>query len=181
MANEVRLGLLSGSGESILELGVGVGANWDYLPRTADYVGIEPDEAMLLRAQRRAQTLGRAMPVEQARAEELPFDDAQFDTVLVTLTLCSVQEPARALAEAKRVLKPGGSLVFVEHVRPKGRVGGWLADRMTPAWRRIGAGCHPNRNTAEAIAAAGFQIEAIDQVSLHALPMIAGIARKPPA
>jgi ubiquinone/menaquinone biosynthesis C-methylase UbiE len=163
----------------ILELGVGVGANWTYLAGDVDYVGIEPDRYMLTRARKRAAALGRKLTVEQARAEELPFEDNSFDTVLVTLTLCTVQEPARALAEARRVLKPGGAVVFVEHVRPESKVGAWLTDRITPVWRRAFAGCHPNRQTATALLDAGFQIDTMERRRVNGLPMIAGIARKP--
>ncbi|MBI2765994.1 MAG: class I SAM-dependent methyltransferase [Chloroflexi bacterium] len=163
----------------ILELGIGVGANWAYLAPGADYTGIEPDKFMLQRAQARAKKLGREMKVQEARAESLPFDDAQFDTVLVTLTFCTVQDPAKAISEAARVLKPGGQLVFVEHVRPDGKVGGWVMDRITPVWRRAAAGCHPNRLTGATIAAGGFEIESMQRRRVNGLPMIAGIARKP--
>lgn len=161
----------------MLELGIGVGGNWPYLATDLDYVGIEPDLYMLRRARKRAAAMGRRLTVEQARAEELPFDDESFDTVLATLTFCTVQDPQRALAEARRVLTPGGRLVFVEHVRPKGRLAGRLFDWITPFWRRVGAGCHPNRRTEEAISAAGLEIEAIERERVNGLPMIAGTAR----
>jgi ubiquinone/menaquinone biosynthesis C-methylase UbiE len=125
--------------------------------------------------------MGREMTLKQARAEELPFEDESFDTVLVTLTLCTAQDPARALSEARRVLRPGGNLVFVEHVRAQGEASGWLFDRVTPIWRRVGAGCHPNRRTAEAIAAAGLKIESMDQRRVNGLPMIAGPRGRPVA
>lgn len=163
----------------VLELGAGVGANWQYLSPELDYVGIEPDPYMLRRARRRARELARPVELRQARAEALPFEDESFDTVLVTLTLCSVEDPALALAEARRVLKPGGSLIFVEHVRPEGRFKGWLFDRVTPLWSRVGGGCHPNRRSGETIAASGLQVEAMQLAGVNGLPMIAGVARKP--
>lgn len=162
----------------VLELGVGVGANWPYLPPELAYVGIEPDPYMLRRARKRAAATGRQLTVEQARAEELPFEDESFDTVLVTLTLCTVEDPQRALSEAQRVLKPGGSLIFAEHVRPEGRLAARVFDAITPLWRRVGAGCHPNRRTEQAILAAGLQIEAIERLRVNGLPMITGTARK---
>lgn len=163
----------------VLEFGAGVGANWPYLSSDIDYVGIEPDPYMLGRARKRAASLGREFTLERARAEELPFDNESFDTVLVTFTLCSVQDPARALSEAYRVLKPGGALVFVEHVRPSGQLGGRVADAITPAWSRIAAGCHPNRGTGTTIAAAGLEIQEMTRQRVHGLPVIAGTALKP--
>lgn len=162
----------------VLELGVGVGANWPYLSPELAYAGIEPDPYMLRRARKRAAVMGRELALKQARAEELPFEDESFDTVLVTLTLCTVEDPVRALTEARRVLKPGGSLVFVEHVRPEGRLAGRLFDALTPPWRRVAAGCHPNRRTEQVIRAAGLQIEAIERRRVNGLPMIAGTAAK---
>ena len=166
-------------GGRILELGAGVGANWPYLRDDTDYTGIEPDPHMLERARKRAVSLGREFALEPARAEQLPFDRETFDTVLVTLTLCSVQDPAKALSEAYRVLKPGGALVFVEHVRPEGQLSGRLADVITPAWSRIAGGCHPNRRTGLTIAAAGLEIQEMTRQRVNGLPMIAGTALKP--
>ena len=165
----------------VLELGAGVGANWPYLPGDIDYVGIEPDPHMLERARKRAVSLGREFALEPVRAEQLPFDGETFDTVLVTLTLCSVQDPTKALSEAYRVLKPGGALVFVEHVRPEGQLSGRLADAITPAWRRVAGGCHPNRRTGLTIAAAGLEIQEMTRQRVNGLPMIAGTALKPVA
>lgn len=160
---------------------MGVGGNWRHLPPGVDYFGIEPDSNMLGRAQKRAAALGRTIRLEQARAEHLPFGDESFDTVPVTLTLCTVQDPRRALSEVRRVLKPGGKLVFGEHVRPQGRLAGGLSDRVTPLWRRVGAGCHPNRQSAEDISAAGLAIDSIERHRVNGLPMIVGNARKPAA
>lgn len=161
----------------ILELGVGVGANWPYLPGGVEYVGIEPDPYMLQRARSHEAKAGGDMRLEQARAEALPFEDESFDSVLVTLTLCTVEDPARALSEARRVLKRDGVLTFFEHVRPEGRVQGRLMDMVTPLWRRIGAGCHPNRNTVAAIRDAGFEVENVVQRRINGLPMVVGSAR----
>lgn len=163
----------------VLELGAGVGANWEYLDPAIDYVGIEPDPFMRERAGRRAADSGHAWRLEAAVAERLPFADESFDTVLSTLTLCTVRDQAKALAEARRVLKPGGTLVFVEHVRPHGRVGSALADAVKPAWRRMAAGCEPNRRTEEAIRAAGLEVDHVTRQRVNGLPMIAGVATRP--
>lgn len=136
---------------------------------------------MIRRARERMSALGREVALYQSRAEGLPFADGSFDTVLGTLVLCTVQDPAEALAEVGRVLAPGGLFVFAEHVRPSGKVAGTLADGITPAWRRIAAGCHPNRQTEAAIVGAGLLVETLSRRRAGGLPMIAGIARKPPA
>ena len=163
----------------VLELGVGVGANWPFLAETLDYVGIEPDAFMLERARKRAAASGRTMTLEQARAEALPFEDESFDSVLVTLTLCTVQDPAVALSEVARVLKPNGVLVFVEHVRPTGRVSRRLADAIQPLWSKVAGGCEPNRETATTIARSGLEIEGMVRQRVNGMPMIRGVARKP--
>jgi len=163
----------------VLELGMGVGANWPFLAETLDYVGIEPDAFMLERARKRAAASGRTTVLEQARAEDLPFEDESFDFVLVTLTLCTVQDPTVALSEVSRVLKPNGALVFVEHVRPTGRVSRRLADGIRPLWSKVAGGCEPNRETATTIAQSGLKIEGMVRQRVNGLPMISGMARKP--
>lgn len=165
----------------VLELGVGVGANWPYLPQGIVYAGIEPDRYMIRRARERLSVLGPGAALCQSPAERLPFADGSFDAVLATLVLCTVQDPATALAEVRRVLAPGGLFVFAEHVRPSGRVTGRLADGVTPAWRRVAAGCHPNRETESAIRSAGLLVGTLSRRRIGGLPMIAGIARKPEA
>ena len=174
-----RAEVAGGARGRALELGVGVGANWEYLPEGLDYSGIEPDPYMLERARKHAATAGKAYDLREAPAEALPFDDATFDTVIVTLTLCTVADLSRSLAEARRVLKPGGELRFGEHVRAQSRAGAWLQDRFTPAWRKMGAGCHLNRRTAEAISAAGFEGVELRRWRQAFMPMVTGVARKP--
>lgn len=98
-------------------------------------------------------------------ATALPADDASFDAAVASLVLCSLSDVGGALAEMRRVLKPGGELRFFEHVRSKHLAFGMLQDAITPLWSRVGGGCHPNRNTAAAIEAAGFGIEQIDRFS----------------
>lgn len=163
----------------VLELGVGVGANWQYLPAGIEYAGIEPDPYMVERANRHAAEGRHNYELVKAPAEALPFPDNDFDTIIVTLTLCTVDDLTAALAEARRVLKPGGELRFAEHVRGKGRVGGKAQDLIAPFWRRIGAGCNVNRRTAEAIQEAGFEIVELRTWREGFLPMIAGVARSP--
>jgi ubiquinone/menaquinone biosynthesis C-methylase UbiE len=95
----------------------------------------------------------------RARAEALPFRDAAFDTVVASLAFCSVADPGRGLAEVRRVLRPGGTLRMVEHVRARRRWAAWLQDRLQPAWTRLAGGCRPNRDTEGAVEAAGFAVD----------------------
>ncbi len=175
---EMRSRVAGGVSGRVLELGVGVGSNWRHLPAGVDYEAIDPDPHMLSRARRHATEQGRTVTLHEALAEKLPFEDATFDSVLVTLTLCSVRSQAQSLSEAKRVLKPGGTLHFAEHVRPAG-VRGRLFDIAQPVWSVIGGGCHPNRRTEDAIRASGLVVESLEHSRRNGLPVIEGVARKP--
>ncbi len=174
----LRKELVSRVSGRVLELGVGVGANWKYLPGGVTYVGIEPDGYMLERARKHAEEAGTEYTLVAGRAEDLPFRAASFDTVLVTLTLCSVASQERALDEVLRVLRPEGTLLFLEHVRPEGRVKGRLADVIAPLWRRAAAGCHPNRRTVETIGRAGFEVNEVRETPIRGLPQVLGAARR---
>jgi ubiquinone/menaquinone biosynthesis C-methylase UbiE len=155
---ERRVRLLAGLGGEVLDVGAGTGANLPYLRQASRVVAAEPDTAMRKRlAARLART---AVPVEVTSdaAEKLRYPDASFDAVVFTLVLCSVASPDQALAEARRVLRPCGCLIILEHVRGTGRLARWQ-DRVTPLWTRLNAGCHPGRDTATAIERAGFTME----------------------
>jgi SAM-dependent methyltransferase len=141
----------------ILELGAGTGLNLPHYRRAARVVALEPDPGMAGRLRERAASATVPVEVVEGRAEELPFPDASFDHVVSALVLCSVTDVERTLAELRRVLRPGGSLAVVEHVRGEGGVGRWQ-DRLTPLQRRISDGCHLNRRTGPALAAAGFDV-----------------------
>ncbi|WP_343232985.1 class I SAM-dependent methyltransferase [Miltoncostaea marina] len=176
-----RRELLAAAEGVVVEVGAGTGANLPHYRGVARVLALEPDPAMRRRLRRRA--LAAPVPVEvgDAPAERLPLGDATADTVVCTLVLCSVADPDRALAEARRVLRPGGRLLFIEHVRGEGRRAR-RQDRLTPVWRRLGAGCHLNRDTVAAIGRAGFRIEALavhdDDVPGPAIsrPMVIGRA-----
>lgn len=164
----------------VLEIGVGTGHSFSYYSKEAEVIGTEPDPYMLQRAQRRLEELGLTnIELRQAPAEALPFADASFDHVISSLVLCTVRDVPRALAEARRVLKPDGTFRFLEHVRnDKSRFWGTVQDVITPAWRWFGAGCHPNRRTKQAIEEAGFRIEQLDTDSTgFGMPAIYGVAR----
>jgi ubiquinone/menaquinone biosynthesis C-methylase UbiE len=156
-----RESIVGAAAGRILDVGVGTGLNIPHYRVAASVVGVDPDPYMLRRAVRRRDRLGRRVELLAADGEALPFADASFDSAVATLVLCTVADPGRALGELRRVLRPGGRLHFIEHVRA--RSGGWrrFQDAVTPVWRRIAAGCHPNRDTVAAIAAAGFTIVAL--------------------
>lgn len=175
---EARRRAVAGIEGRVLEIGFGVGTNWQYLPASVDrYVGIEPDRYMLQRAKVIPAPLAVRGGLVRARAQELPFAAGTFDVVFATLTFCTIEDVPQALAEIRRVLKPGGSFHFWEHVRPDGRVIGRLADVVTPLWRRFGGGCHPNRRTVRAIEDAGFRIESLRRMNLGLVPMVIGSAK----
>jgi ubiquinone/menaquinone biosynthesis C-methylase UbiE len=147
----------------VLEIGIGSGLNLPFYRREVEAVlGVDPSPELLAKA--RAQAAWVHFPVElrRAGAEDLPLDDASVDHVVMTWTLCSVAEPARALAEIRRVLRPGGALLFVEHGRaPEPAVARWQ-DRLTPLWRRCAGGCHLNRPIERLIGAAGLRLAELD-------------------
>lgn len=167
----------------VLEIGAGTGANLSHYPAIRELVLAEPDAAMRRRLVPRLDGLAFPVEVIDAAAEELPLDDASVDAVVSAFVLCSVDDSARALAEARRVLRPGGRLLFIEHVRAGGRAARWQ-DRVTPAWRRLAAGCHPNRDSVGAIRRAGFavtELRRVDDVPALPLarPIVAGVGQAP--
>jgi SAM-dependent methyltransferase len=150
-----RRWLVGGARGRTLDLGSGTGRNLPLYPAGVQVVGVEPSAAALPRARRRAPgTL-----LVRASAEALPFGDGVFDTVVCGLVLCTVDDPPRALAELRRVLRPGGQLRALEHVRSLRPWRARLQDAIQPAWTRLAGGCHPNRDTERAVHAAGFAIE----------------------
>jgi len=173
---KARRATFAGIRGEVLEIGVGVGANWEYLPEGVSYVAVDPDPHMLRRARKRAAEQGREVEIHQAGAEALPFPDDSFDTVVTTLTLCSVQDVQQSLSEVRRVLRLGGEIRFWEHVRPQGRLTGKLTDLITPAWGRMGGGCHPNRRTLEELRRAGFELTNLRRFRSGPVPMVMGSA-----
>lgn len=180
-----RRALLADARGRVLEVGAGTGWNLaHYPPEVEEIVLTEPVRAMLRRAERRAAELGRPVRAVQASAENLPFDDDSFDTVVSTLVLCTVENQERAVGEIARVLRPGGSLLFIEHVRAEDpRLARWQ-DRLERPWGVVSMGCHPNRATRERIEAGGLAIEAIEAGDLPkspplVRPMISGRAVSP--
>lgn len=148
----------------VLELGVGSGLNLAFYDpaRVTRLVGIDPSVKLLARASARVDEAPVPVELVEAAAERLPFDAARFDSAVVSYTLCSVADPAQALAEVRRVLRPGAPLYFVEHGRSD-RPGtqAWQR-RLTPAWRTIGGNCHLDRDIAALLRAAGFALTTLE-------------------
>jgi ubiquinone/menaquinone biosynthesis C-methylase UbiE len=150
-----RRELLSGLEGTVLEIGAGTGLNLPHYEHAEKVVAVEPDSSMAKRLPRRVAEASMPVEIVAGSAEALPFPDGGFDTVVVTFVLCSVGDPAAALAEIRRVLAPGGRLVLLEHVRGDDRLARWQ-DRFTPLHRKVAGNCHLNRDTRQAVAEAGF-------------------------
>jgi len=148
----------------VLEIGIGSGLNLPfYSSEVRRLYGVEPSvELQRLARVRAASATTKVEFLSQSAEEALPLSDQSIDTVVITWTLCSIADPPSALRQMKRVLKPSGLLIFVEHGRaPDPKVSTWQ-DRITPVWKRIGGGCHLNRNIDVLLKDAGFKIEELE-------------------
>lgn len=166
----LREGLLAGATGRVLEIGAGTGANLPlYDGGLEALVMTEPEAAMLRRLQQKAREQAPDAEVVQAPAESLPFEDGSFDTVVSTLVLCGVDDQSQALREAHRVLRPGGRLLFLEHVRSDDPGLARFQDRMN--WlNRLVVQCDCNRPTLAAIEAAGFDVTQLDHTTMPKAP-----------
>jgi ubiquinone/menaquinone biosynthesis C-methylase UbiE len=168
----------------VLELGAGTGLNLPhYGPEVEELVLLEPEEPMARRLERQVRELTTPARVVRASAEELPFEDGSFDSVVCVFVLCTVPDPARALAEVERVLASGGRFLFVEHVRSDEPRLARRQDRLHGFWLRFAEGCHCNRRTGELLASSGLQV-AVEETGRIAKeprivqPFIAGSATR---
>lgn len=141
----------------VLEVGVGTGRNLDHYPEGVELTGLDLSGRMLERAAARSVAHGRDAEFVHGNAEAMPFPDADFDTVTATCVFCSVDDPVRGLEEVRRVVRPDGRVLLLEHVRPRSRILGWVFDRVSPIARRV-MGPEINRRTEENIDAAGLAI-----------------------
>ncbi len=161
---ERRARLLGRARGTVVEIGAGTGLN---LPHYGDAVErlilTEPEEAMARRLDARAQGSGQGVEVLRAPAERLPLPDASADTVVTTLVLCTVDDPGAALAEAIRVLRPGGRLLAIEHVRSPDPAQARFQDLVRPVWQRVGHGCRCNRDTAALLEAFPLHLEHLER------------------
>ncbi len=182
------LGTLEGA---VIEIGAGTGRNLDLYPSSVTrLVACEPNRHMRAHLEH-ALAAGTgavgAVEVVDAPAEHLPFPDATFDAAVSTLVLCSVDDPTAALDEVRRVLRPGGRLVFIEHVAAEDRPGrlAWQ-HRLEPVWKRLAGNCHLTRRTEDAIGGAGFELERVERASMRKAPpfvrpTVRGSAHRPAA
>jgi ubiquinone/menaquinone biosynthesis C-methylase UbiE len=147
----------------VLEIGVGSGLNLPFYTRKADHViGLDPSPRLLSMARQAARPSIGAVEFVEGSAEAIPLEDRSVDTVVTTWTLCSIPNAPGALREMRRVLKPGGRILFVEHGRAPDASVRWWQDHLNPAWKRLGGGCHLNRAIGTLIEGAGFQFERIE-------------------
>lgn len=171
---EMRRELLRQARGRVLELGSGTGLNLELYPREGleCLTLTEPDPHMFRQLRNRVEEIGCAANLMETGAEDLPFGDDSYDTVVVTLVLCTVPDQARALKEISRVLRPGGQLLFLEHVRSRSPGLAKWQDRLERPWRFLGDGCHCNRDTVAAISAAGFELGEVERPEFPKAPPI---------
>jgi ubiquinone/menaquinone biosynthesis C-methylase UbiE len=168
---EIRREALAEARGRTIDIGAGTGLNLSLFPQeVSELVLAEPDPHMLKRLKVKVSESGREASVVEAPAEKLPFEDASFDTAVFTLVLCTVPDQAAALAEAARLLRPGGKLLFVEHVRSEDPGLARWQDRLEGPWRFLGDGCHCNRDTVTGIEASPFKIEKVEKGVLPKAP-----------
>jgi ubiquinone/menaquinone biosynthesis C-methylase UbiE len=166
----IRERLLGGAAGRVLEIGAGTGANVSlYGDEVTSLTLTEPERPMLRRLEKKLNGFEPRPTVLRAPAEDLPFDDGAFDTVVSTLVLCGVDDQPRALREVRRVLRPGGRLLFLEHVRSDEPRLAHTQDRMN-GLNRFVAGCDCNRPTLSTIQASGFDVTELEQTTMQKVP-----------
>jgi ubiquinone/menaquinone biosynthesis C-methylase UbiE len=180
----LRQGLLADASGRVLEIGGGTGANLPFYGLAVESLTVtEPELPMLRRLQRRAREAAPLAKVTRAAAEDLPFEDGTFDVAVSTLVLCGVSDQPRALQELRRVLRPGGQLMFIEHLRSDEARIARMQNRMN-ALNRFVAGCECNRPTLDSIRSAGFDVTQLERTTLpkappFVRPLIVGTATAP--
>ena len=182
---EHRDELLAGLTGRVVEIGAGNGVNFGHYPPTVEeVVALEPERYLRAKAQEAAGAVALQVIVRDGVADPLPLDTDEFDAAVASLVLCSVPDAGPALAELRRVLRPGGELRFLEHVRSDSPRKARIQERLDSSgvWPRLGGGCHCSRDTVAAIEAAGFAVERVRSFDmgpgwLHTNPHVLGLAR----
>lgn len=177
-----RRRLLTAAKGRVLEVGAGTGLNLAYYRNVTELHLVEPDSAMARRLARRLGELSLPAVVYETAILEAELPAAHFDTVVCSLVLCSVPDPQATLARLDELLAPDGRILFLEHVRGVGRLA-WFQGRLSPLWRRVAAGCHPDRDTLHELRKAGFAITDCDRFRIRkVMPLVssgvAGVARR---
>jgi ubiquinone/menaquinone biosynthesis C-methylase UbiE len=175
---DMRREMLAQARGRTIDIGAGTGANIGLFPEAiTELVYAEPDPHMAKRLREKLAESGERGEIVEAPAQSLPFEDSSFDTAVFTLVLCTVPDPAASLEEAARVLKPGGRLLFVEHVRAEDPSLARWQDRLEKPWRFLADGCHCNRDTVAAIEASPLTLEHVERGELpKALPLVRPLA-----
>lgn len=184
---EHRHELLAGVSGRVVEIGAGNGMNFQHYPSSVEeVVALEPEAYLRSKAEEAARRAAVNVSIRDGLADSLPLEEREFDAAVASLVLCTVPDPGRALGELRRVLKPGGELRFLEHVRSDRPRKARIQDRLDRSgiWPRVGGGCHCARDTVAAIEAAGFQIEQVRRLDfgpswIITNPHVLGTARAP--
>ena len=179
---QIRHDLLADLEGDVIEIGSGTGASLPYYEHARRVVAVEPDAGMAKRLPAKIEEAKVPVEVVSTGAQALPFPDESFDAAVAAFVLCSVEDQDDVLAEARRVLRPGGKLVVLEHVLGEGGIARWQ-NRLTPLHKRMAGNCHLNRDTRAAVARAGFDVTGVEPTILpgtHALvrPGVQGVAIK---
>jgi len=169
---ETRREVLAAASGRTIDIGAGTGANLGLFPAGTEVVMAEPDPHMTKRLREKLAEAEAGVELVEAGAEGLPFEDDSFDTAVFTLVLCTVPDPHAALAEAARVLKPGGRLLFVEHVRAEQPGTARWQDRLEKPWKFFADGCHCNRDTVANIESSPLTLEQVQRGELPKSPPI---------
>jgi ubiquinone/menaquinone biosynthesis C-methylase UbiE len=178
----LRRDFVSAAKGFVVEIGAGTGRNFPYYSRTSvdEVLAVEPDPGMRRRGEARRQAAAVGISLLDGTAERLPVESACADTVVSTLVLCSVDDPRQVVREIRRVLKPHGTLILIEHIRAEDRWTTRFQDLLTPVWRRIAGNCHLNRPTLGMLRDQGFKIEGGEPLAVGSpriLPIVAGFGR----
>lgn len=160
---EIRKSLIGKVEGKVLEIGSGTGANFPFYKKETTVSAVEPNLMMAKRSQKRINEAKASVKLYLVGAEKLPFPDNSFDTAISTLVFCTIPNPLKAFQELRRVLKPGGKLLLLEHVKMDQPLLAAAQDVLTPLWKRLCDGCRLNRNTLEDVTKSGFDVTNVEE------------------